>query len=399
MRTKLALDAYLQEKDYPYEALVAFSGTVTDPDNDLDFTETRMNTASSGQHIPEAATQEAFKDDRFRFLVVANKFQTGFDQPLLAAMYVDKKLGGVNAVQTLSRLNRIYPGKEDPLVLDFVNEAEEIRDAFAPYYERTLLSEETDPNVLYNLQENLLDHHFYTNEEVDEFNKMRLDGRINQGSLHAFLESTVLHNYREADQEEQIAFRGQLNQFLRLYGFLAQILPFLETEWEKLFHYGRLLLPKLSIDREGLPLEVLEAIDIDTYSLQQTYEGEIELARGTGRLKPVSGEGVGQLAPQDMEPLSEIIAELNRIFGIEVDDDAKAAIQQLQTKLGSDPGLDASVRVNTPENARLTFDQIARDLFGELIESNFQFYKQVTDDTAVQKRFFDWLFEQYLKRT
>ncbi len=159
VRYKLASDRYLKDKGYPYKTLVAFTGKVKDG---IEYSETGMNTTSDGKSIPEKATAKAFKQDKYRFLIVANKFQTGFDQPLLHTMYVDKKLGGVNAVQTLSRLNRIHPGKNDTMVLDFANEADQIQKAFEDYYDRTILSEGTDPNLLYDLQTQLGDFTFTT---------------------------------------------------------------------------------------------------------------------------------------------------------------------------------------------------------------------------------------------
>lgn len=183
VRYKLALDRYLKEHGYPYKALVAFSGTVKD--GVLEFTEAGMN------HLAESQTAETFKRDEYRFLIVANKFQTGFDQPLLHTMYVDKKLGGVHAVQTLSRLNRVYPGKEETMVLDFANEAEEIELGFKPYYERTRLSEGTDPNLLYDYQNALSSFDFYTDAEVNQFAAIAFGPNDQQDKLHAVLAPVV----------------------------------------------------------------------------------------------------------------------------------------------------------------------------------------------------------------
>src|SRR5207237_10350703 len=187
VRYKHAVDRYLKEHGYPYKALVAFSGTVRD--GGIDYTESNMNSFS------ETQTAEVFKQDAYRILVVANKFQTGFDQPLLHTMYVDKKLGGVNAVQTLSRLNRTYPGKEETMVLDFANEAEEIQKAFANYYEKTLLSEGTDPNLLYDLQTRLANFHFYSEDEIQRFAALSFDARGTQDKLYAAL-APVIDRFR-----------------------------------------------------------------------------------------------------------------------------------------------------------------------------------------------------------
>src|SRR2546423_7275916 len=194
VRYKHAVDRYLKEHGYPYKALVAFSGTVRD--GGIDYTESNMNS------FPETQTAEVFKQDVYRILIVANKFQTGFDQPLLHTMYVDKKLGGVNAVQTLSRLNRTYSSKNETMVLDFVNEAEEIQESFAPYYEKTLLSEGTDPNLLYDLQTSLTGYHFYTEEEVNRFATIYFAAKGTQDKLYAVLEP-IVERYKEALDEEK----------------------------------------------------------------------------------------------------------------------------------------------------------------------------------------------------
>jgi type I restriction enzyme, R subunit len=188
VRYKLAVDAYLKEQGCPFRSLVAFSGTVKD--GGVDFTEPGMNTTSAGKAIPETATAETFKQNEYRLLIVANKFQTGFDQPLLHTMYVDKKLGGVNAVQTLSRLNRIHPDKEETMVLDFANEADEIQKAFQPYYERTLLKEAT-PNLLYDLQNQLDGFHLFTEADVNRFAAIYFDPKGTQDKLQAALVPVV----------------------------------------------------------------------------------------------------------------------------------------------------------------------------------------------------------------
>ena len=257
VRYKHAVDRFLKEHGYPYKALVAFSGTVRD--GGIDFTESNMN------GFPETQTAEIFKQDAYRILIVANKFQTGFDQPQLHTMYVDKKLGGVNAVQTLSRLNRTYPGKNETMVLDFANEAEEIQQAFAPYYEKTLLSEGTDPNLLYDLQTKLAGFHFYSEDDVNRFAVMYFDPKGTQDKLYAVL-APVVDRYEEASNEEKADFKGHLTDYVRLYAFLSQIITFVDTDLEKLYVFGRLLLRKLPASLERLPLEIQQNIDINPTS-------------------------------------------------------------------------------------------------------------------------------------
>ncbi|MBN1581498.1 MAG: type I restriction endonuclease subunit R, partial [Anaerolineae bacterium] len=399
VRFKLAVDAYLQQQGYPFKSLVAFSGTVEDGANS--YTETGMNTASAGKRIPESATAEVFKQADYRLLIVANKFQTGFDQPLLHTMYVDKKLGGVNAVQTLSRLNRTYkPHKKETMVLDFVNEADDIRRAFEPYYEATLLSEQTDPNVLYQLQAELDDTHLYDEDEIDVFVRAYLQGRrADLAALYALVDP-VVDRVAEIDKEEQQAFRGRLNDFTRLYAFLSQILSFVETEWEKRFHFYRFLLrrilQRLPDARGSLPMDLYHQVDLDFYRVRETFDGYIELERGESELAPVGmgGRG-GSETEQERDPLSVIIEELNRIYHIPTNGDAEAAIHHLRGKLEGDIALAKGSAANPPDTFRLLFDQIADEHFADMIDAFFKFYKQVTDNPQAKDRFFDWLFEQY----
>jgi type I restriction enzyme R subunit len=397
VRYKLATDQYLQEHGYPFKSLVAFSGTVNDGDND--YTETGMNTASAGVRIPQSATASTFKKSEYRLLIVANKFQTGFDQPLLHTMYVDKQLGGVDAVQTLSRLNRIYPPhKRETMVLDFVNGAEHIQKAFEPFYEATLLSEETDPNVLYQLQDELDEFHFYTDEEIDEFVEVYFKGdRRDLSRLYGLL-APVMDRFEDASPDEQEEFRSSLNDFVRLYAFLAQILPFVETDWEKRYHFGRLLLRRLPVEPDRLPVELKEKVTLNFYRTQQTFEGSIQLQRGDGELAPVGRGSYGAPDVGERDPLSVIIEDLNKTFGIKTNHDAEAAIEQLQGKLQEDIALQKSFEVNPPETARLTFDQATEELFAEMIDSYWGFYKQVTDDPQAKQRFFDWLHDQYRRQ-
>ena len=390
VRYKHAVDRYLKEQGYRYKALVAFSGTVKD--GGIEFTETNMNGFS------ETQTAETFKRDEYRILIVANKFQTGFDQPLLHTMYVDKKLGGVNAVQTLSRLNRTYPGKDETMVLDFANEAEEIQKAFAPYYEKTLLAEGTDPNLLYDLQAKLANFHFYTEDEVNRFAVIYFDDKATQDKLYAALEP-VIERYREALEEDQANFKGLLTDYVRLYAFLSQIITFVDTDLEKLYAFGRLLSRKLPVSLERLPIEIQQNIDVESYRIKQTSKGKITLPRGITEIEPIGPKEIYSLGHDEMEALSQIIQELNEHFGTDFTEEDKLCIREIEQRLAENTALEASVRVNPPENARLTFDHVVDDLLQDMIDGHFKFYKQVNDDPEFAKTFLDWLFERYLVRT
>ncbi len=389
VRYRNAVDTYIKKKSYPFKALVAFSGAVKDAG--IDHTEANMN------GFTETQTAATFKRDEYRILVVANKFQTGFDQPLLHTMYVDKKLGGVNAVQTLSRLNRVHPGKESTCVLDFANEAEDIQKGFAPYYDRTLLTEATDPNLLYDLQTRLGEYHFYTAEEVDRFARGYFDPKATQETLHAALAPAV-DRYEVATPDDQRDFRSYLGDYVRLYAFLSQIITFTDADLEKLYQFGRLLLRKLPVNREQLPVEIQQNIDMDSYRLQQTSTGRLGLEKGTHAIEPIKAKHVFGPEPEQVEPLSAILKELNERFGTDFTEADKVIIEHLETRLNEDAALQTSVKVNVPENARLTFDHVANDKIQELIDKHFKFYKQINDDDKFSRFFLDWLFERYLKR-
>ncbi len=388
VRYRREIDRYLREKGHPFRALVAFSGTVQD--GGKSYTEAGMN------GFPETQTAKAFDRPENRFLVVANKFQTGFDQPLLYAMYVDKKLGGVNAVQTLSRLNRTHPEKRGTLVLDFANEADEIRAAFEPYYETTLLSEATDPNLLYEIQNGLQGFPAFTQTDVDAFARVHFDAKATQDRLYSVL-SPVVERFRELTTEEQRDFRGQVTDYVRLYAFLAQILTFADPELEKLYVFGRHLRRLLPIAREELPRELQANIDMESYRIQQTGSGRIRVERKPGMLEPISTKSEQAPAPEEMEALSRIIAELNERFGLNLGPEHKVTLRQMMEKLDVDAALDASARVNARETVRLTFDQKVEQVIQDIVDSNFDLYKRITDDRGFGDVVKDFLFDQYLR--
>lgn len=388
VRYRLLLDEYLRVRGYPYKALVAFSGTVRDMG--IYYTEPNMNGFSEKQ------TAEVFRRPEYRFLVVANKFQTGFDQPLLHTMYVEKKLSGVHAVQTLSRLNRVHPEKKETIVLDFVNEADDIQKSFGPYYEKTLLSESTDPNLLYDLERQLTDFRVYDHTDIDTFARAHFNPRTTQDQLYVLLAPCV-DRYKQLEKKERLDFRGKLIDYMRLYAFLSQILTFTDADLEKLYVFTRLLRRYLPAEREDLPKEIQEKIDMESYRIRETWKGKIGLDRGGGDVSPVSGTPTHEIPVEIIEPLSQIIRELNERFGTDFSEEDKVFIRNLEEQLEADPALVASIKVNTPENARLTFDYVVTDHLQDMVDKNFKFYKRITDDKEFSRYFLDWLFERFRK--
>ena len=388
VRYKLAVDRYLAERGYPFKALVAFSGTVQD--GGQSYTEANMN------GFPEAQTARTFERPEYRFLIVANKFQTGFDQPLLHTLYVDKKLGGVNAVQTLSRLNRTHPEKKNTMVLDFANEADEIKAAFEPYFETTLLSEATDPNLLYEIQTRLVAFPVYTEADVNGFARVYFDPKATQDRLYAVL-APLVERFLEMPEDERAAFRGQLTDYIRLYAFLAQVLTFADADLEKLYVFARHLRRLLPPDRDALPREVQQNIDMESYRIQETGRSRITLERKPGVLEPVGTKGGHGEAPEELEVLSRIIAELNERFGLNLGPEHRLTLGQMMQKLDADAALEAAARVNTRENVQLTFDLKVEQVIQEIVDSNFELYRRITDDRAFGEAVKNFLFDQYLR--
>ena len=395
VRTRLALDSYLAEKGHPWKALVAFSGTVNDGGDT--YTESGMNSAGQERVIGERQTAAEFEKSEYRFLVVANKFQTGFDQPLLHTMYVDKKLGGVNAVQTLSRLNRTHPGKPGAMVLDFANEAEEIRKAFEPYYETTLLSEQTDPNLLYEVQGRLLDFSVFLAGDVETVARLYFDPKTTQDRLYAALEP-ARRRFVELDPDEGQDFRGQLVDYIRLYAFLAQVLTFADPDLEKLYVFARHLRRLLPAGRDELPREVQQNIDMESFRIQRTSRGRIALDRQARPLDPAGSKPRGGGPDEELEALSRIIKALNERFGLNLGPEHRITLEQIRSALDGDAGLDASARVNTRENVRLTFDPKVEDKIQEIVETNFGLYKRITDDPDFGRALKNYLFDDYIRR-
>jgi type I restriction enzyme R subunit len=389
VRYRLAIDKYLAERGYPFKALVAFSGSVED--GGRTYTEANMN------GFGETQTAKSFEQPGNRFLIVANKFQTGFDQPLLHTMYVDKKLGGVNAVQTLSRLNRTMPPvKTGTMVLDFANEADDIKKAFEDFYETTLLSEATDPNLLYEIQGRLAAFPVYTPSDVESVAKVYFDRRSTMDQVYAAL-ATVIERFHQVSKQEQADFRGQLTDYVRLYAFLSQVLTFADADLEKLYAFARHLRRLLPAGRAELPREVQQNIDMESYRIQQTSSGKVALERKPGILDPVGTKATYGTETAEVEALSRIIAELNERFGLNLGPEHKVTLGQMMDRLDADPALDASARANTRENVRLTFNKKVEEVIQEIVDSNFELYKRITDDRAFGEIIKNLLFDHYVR--
>ena len=369
----LAFRKVMEEKRLPFKALVAFSGEVTDPDTHEKYTENNLNRLPS-----KVAIEDAYKTPDYRILVVANKYQTGFDEPLLHTMYVDKKLDGVQAVQTLSRLNRTRVGKTDTLVMDFVNEAEDIQAAFQPYYQTTLLEEETDPNKLYDQQTELKAFEVFTDTDVNEFAEIFYSPNIPLEKLQPVLDRCVIvWGYKPEEARED--FRATIQKFIRLYGFVSQIITFEDVDLEKLYVFAKALNRKLPRRVTRLPYEIRDAVDLDSFRLQETYTGSIELEKKQGT---VAGFGDGSMggASDEKDLLSHIIETLNTTYGINISEEDKVDIQHIRTSLEADESLLAVLNADNPRDAKVyKFNQVLDRLLLEFVHTKLDLYKKLTE--------------------
>ena len=299
-----AIRDYLIERKSRYQALVAFSG-----EHELGGAKV---TEASLNGLPSSQIAARFREDPYRFLVCADKFQTGYDEPLLHTMYVDKTLSGIKAVQALSRLNRAHPKKHDVFVLDFLNDADSIRDAFADFYRATILADETDPNKLHDLQADLDRAQVYAGEQVDEFVRRYLGGE-DRDRLDPILDACVAVYVRELDEDGQVEFKGGSKAFVRTYAFLSSVLPYTNAEWEKRSIFLNFLIPKLPAPEEpDLSKGILDAIDLDSYRVEKQAMQRIMLPDEDAEIDPVPGAGGGHRPEPELDRLSNILQHVQR---------------------------------------------------------------------------------------
>ena len=306
VRYKQEFEEQMREMNLPYGCLVAFSGTVHDTDNGGDYTENGMNGLAPGVSIPDT-----FKSPEYRILIVSNKFQTGFDEPMLHTMYVDKRLEGLQCVQALSRLNRIAEGKTDTLVLDFVNEPDAIQAAFQQYYQTTMLAEETDPNRLYDLQRQLEDFNVYSEDTINRFCCVFYDDRQPDERLQGILDE-VVERWSDRDEEEREEFRSALQSYIRLYGYISQLITFKDADWEKLYVFARGLNKKLPKREAPDVSDVLSSVDLDSFRLQKIHSDlQLKLESEDSEV-PGIGSGEGIIADPEEDLLSQYHSGVER---------------------------------------------------------------------------------------
>jgi len=390
VRYMLAFTKYLGEHHYSdIRPLVAFSGTVLDPEMGLEYTEPGMNIDfKNGRHISETQLKDRFGSEDYQILLVANKYQTGYDQPLLCAMYVDKRLDGVQAVQTLSRLNRIYPGKSEPFVLDFVNKAEDILVAFKPYYTVTELEAESDPSHLELLKHELNQMKVYDWKDVQSFAQvfykpLALQKNSDHALMQKYLQTTV-DSFKALDKEEdREKFYDKLKAFVRLYAFMTQLISYIDQEQEMLYSYGRFLLPHLHLADTGEAYPEKD-VQLQYYRLQKVMEGVIDLSDGED-VKVKSPTEVGtRKAQEENKPLSEIIETLNDRFGTDFSEADRLFFEQIKETAMQDESVLKTAAANPLDKFELGIQQIIKDLMMKRLKQNDKIVSRYMDDNLFQ---------------
>jgi type I restriction enzyme R subunit len=388
VRYMQAFERYLAENQIAdVRPLVAFSGTVKDPDTGLEYTEPGMNEdCITGEPISEKQLPARFASPDYQVLLVANKYQTGFDQPLLCAMYVDKRLDGVQAVQTLSRLNRKIPGKESPFVLDFVNESEDIYRAFRPYYDATSLQEESDPQKLEALKHELDAAQVYYWSEVEAFARVfykpvaRQSAQDHSG-MQLHLQPAVDRFKAMTDEEKRLEFREKLNGYVSIYSFMSQIMPYGDPALEMLYSFGRFLLPHLPLDHNTERVRSGDEVGQHYYRLQRISSGEIKVREGEPEgVKSPTDVGTGK-AKEEKAPLSEIIKVLNERFGTSFTEEDRFFFEQIREKATSNEQVIKLRRANPFDKFQLGLRHLVENLMVERMIDNDKIVSRYMDDT------------------
>lgn len=390
VRYMLAFQEYIKGKGYTdVRPLVAFSGTVRDPDIKAEFTEPKMNIdVVSGANISEKQLPDRFASPDYQVLLVANKYQTGFDQPLLYAMYVDKRLDGVQAVQTLSRLNRMIPGKENPFVLDFVNEAEDIYKAFKPYYDATSLQESSDPQQLESIKHELDLQQVYHWSEVEAFARIFYKPKSKHAnSDHAQIEKHIQPSVDRfkglPDDKSRIEFKDKLGGFVHVYSFLAQIMPYADPALEMLYSFGRLLLPKLFIDSKPT-VDIQDDVSLQYYRLQRISTSAIDLASGEiVEVKSPTAVGTGR-APDEKAPLSDIIQVLNDRFGTNFSEEDRFFFEQIRERMTKDQDVINTALANPLDKFQLGIKRAMEEAMIQRMGENDKIVTRYLEDSVFQ---------------
>lgn len=380
---------YLQERKSPYRAIVAFSG-------EHDFGGGKVTEASLNG-FPSSQISDRVQDDPYRFLICADKFQTGYDEPLLHTMYVDKPLSSIKAVQTLSRLNRAHPKKHDVFVLDFLNDSETIQDAFSTYYRTTILSDETDPNKLHDLRATLDGSQVYAPEHIEQLVQLYLGG-ADRDKLDPILDACVATYKEHLDEDGQVDFKGKAKAFVRTYSFLASILPYTNADWEKLSIFLSFLIPKLPAPKEeDLAKGILEAIDMDSYRVEKQAVQKIQLPDTDAEIEPLPVGGGGHKPEPELDRLSNILKTFNDQFGnvpwADADRVHKLITEDIPSRVSADTAFQNARKNSDKQNARIEHDKALARVIVSLMKDDTELFKQFSDNESFRRWLTDSVFD------
>jgi type I restriction enzyme, R subunit len=401
VRYKQAFDKLIEAQGYPIKSLVAFSGTVVDDKiAEQTHTEIEMNGGIREQDLPEE-----FASNEYQVLLVAEKYQTGFDQPLLHTMYVDKRLAGIQSVQTLSRLNRTHPLKEETFILDFVNDPEEIREAFKVYFDGAIMGEEVDPDRLYQISTELDESAIYLDAEVGNFCEIFFAPKQRQSPtdhqrMNALLDKAVdrFRDFQKNDEDEAELWRGKIKAFQSLYAFLSQIIPYQDSDLEKLYTYLKHLALKLPKRKSDLGYQFDDEIQLAYYRLQKISEGSISLHEGYAT--PLDGPkdiGSGRVR-EDNVPLSRLIDQINERFGEDLNEADQLFFDQITEAAALIDRLTQAAQTNPIEKFQLVFDRVLESLFIERMELNEDLFARYMNDPEFKELVSQWLGQQVYAR-
>ncbi len=383
-----AISAYLKERKSPYRDIVAFSG---EPEYDGEkVSEAKLN------GFPSREIADQIQADPYRFLVCADKFQTGYDEPLLHTMYVDKPLSGIKAVQTLSRLNRAHPQKHDVFVLDFANDPETIQKSFEQYYRTTLLSEETDPDKLHDLKADLDGYQVYDQQQVDDFVGLYL-GNASREFLDPILDACAATYTEQLDEDGQVDFKGKAKAFVRTYSFLAAILPYTNADWEKLSIFLNFLIPKLPAPKEeDLSRGILETVDMDSYRVEKQSTMKIALADEDAEIGPVPASGGGRMREPELDLLSNIVKTFNEQWGniqwTDADRVQRLISEDIPARVAADGAYRNAMKNNDKQNARIEHDKALARVMTAVLKDDTELFKQFSDNESFKKWLSDSIF-------
>ena len=388
IRYFFAIRAALTERRGAYQAIVAFSG-------EHEYGGQKVTEASLNG-FPSSLIPDKFREDPYRILVAAEKFQTGYDEPLLHTMYVDKMLSGIKAVQTLSRLNRAHPQKHDTFVLDFANDADTIQQAFEPYYRTTILSAETDPNKLHDLKADLDGYQIYNTAQIDSLVERYLGG-ADRDRLDPILDACVAVYLEQLDEDGQAEFKGKAKTFVRAYNFLAAILPYNNADWEKLSIFLNFLVPKLPAPKEeDLSKGILEAVDMDSYRVEVKASIEIVLADANAEIEPVPTSSGGRKAEPELDILSNILKAFNEQFGNvdwkDADKIRQVITEEIPARVAADKAYQNAKANSDQQNARIEHDKALQRVMTDLLSDHTELFKQFSDNASFKKWLADTVF-------